>query len=89
MRAGPGLSTDFSARERESASARERRTGKELARIENQLAKLEDRIAALHETMAAAASDHIRLGELNRELNELIARKDELEEAWLAAAMEQ
>jgi ATPase subunit of ABC transporter with duplicated ATPase domains len=72
----------------ESASARERRAGKEMARIEGQLAKLDDRIAALHETMAEAASDHLRLGELNAELNDLLARKESLEEAWLAAAEE-
>ncbi len=70
----------------ESAAARERRTGKEMARIEGQLAKLDDQIAALHESMADAASDHVRLGELNAELNELLARKESLEEAWLAAA---
>lgn len=70
----------------ETASARERRTGKEMARIEGQLAKLDKRIAALHESMAAAAADHIRLGELNAELNELLARKESLEEAWLTAA---
>ena len=69
-----------------SASARERRTGKELARIEGQLAKLDERIAALHESMAAAAADHVRLGELNVELNELLARKESLEEAWLSVA---
>jgi ATPase subunit of ABC transporter with duplicated ATPase domains len=72
----------------ESASARERRTAKELARIEGQLAKLDDRITGLHESMAEAASDHVRLGELNTELRELQTRKDELEEAWLAAAEE-
>ena len=52
----------------ESASARERRTGKEMARIEGQLSKLDYQIAALHESMAEAASDHVRLGELNGEL---------------------
>ncbi len=72
----------------ESASARERRTGKEMARIEGQLAKLDEQIAALHESMAEAASDHVRLGELNAELQELLARKESLEEAWLAAAEE-
>jgi ABC transport system ATP-binding/permease protein len=70
----------------ESASARERRAGKEMARIEGQLAKLDDRIAALHESMAEAASDHVRVGELNIELGELQARKESLEEAWLAVA---
>ncbi len=63
-------------------------TGKELARIEGQLAKLDEQIAALHESMAAAAADHVRLGELNAELNELLARKESLEEAWLSAADE-
>jgi ABC-type multidrug transport system ATPase subunit len=70
----------------ESASARERRTGKEMARIEGQLTKLEDQIAALHESMASAAHDHVRLRELDAELSGLLARKHSLEEAWLAAA---
>lgn len=70
----------------ETASARERRTGKEMARIEGQLEKLESRIAKLHESMAEAAADHVRLGELNAELQELLSRKESLEEAWLAAA---
>lgn len=70
----------------ETASARERRTGKEMARIEGQLEKLEDRIAGLHETMADAASDHVRLAELTAQLQELLHRKESLEEAWLAAA---
>jgi ATPase subunit of ABC transporter with duplicated ATPase domains len=70
----------------ESASARERRAGKEMARIEGQLAKLDERIDRVHHAMAAAASDHVRAGELNVELNELLERKESLEEAWLAAA---
>jgi ATP-binding cassette subfamily F protein uup len=72
----------------ESASARERRTGKEMARIEGQLTKLDDQIKALHESMADAASDHLRAGELNGQLQELLERKESLEEAWLAAAEE-
>jgi hypothetical protein len=59
-----------------------------MARIEGQLAKLDERIAALHETMAEAAADHMRLGELNTQLNDLLTRKESLEEAWLAAAEE-
>ena len=57
-----------------------------MARIEGQLTKLDDQIAALHESMAAAASDHLRLGELNAELSGLLARKAKLEAAWFAAA---
>jgi ATPase subunit of ABC transporter with duplicated ATPase domains len=70
----------------ESASARERRTGKEMARIEGQLEKLEKQIASVHESMAEAAADHVRVGELNAELQEMLTRKESLEEAWLAAA---
>ncbi|HUL99309.1 MAG TPA: ATP-binding cassette domain-containing protein, partial [Mycobacterium sp.] len=70
----------------ESAAARTRRVGKQLARIETQLAKLELRISGLHDAMAAAAHDHVRLSELNAELREVLARRDALEEAWLAAA---
>jgi ABC transport system ATP-binding/permease protein len=72
----------------ESASARERRTSKEMARIEGQLVKLDDQIAAMHETMVAAAHDHMKLAELTAELDALLARKESLEEAWLAAAEE-
>jgi len=86
--ASGGVVRSEPARGSESASARERRAGKEMARIEGQLAKLDDQIGALHESMAEAASDHVRLGELNAELQELLARKESLEEAWLAAAEE-
>jgi ATP-binding cassette subfamily F protein uup len=70
----------------ETASARDRRTGKELARIESQLGKLDQRVAALHHTMAEAAADHVRAAELNAELSELLARKEALEEEWLDLA---
>jgi predicted nucleic acid-binding Zn-ribbon protein len=57
-----------------------------LARIESQLGKLDQRIAAVHHTMAEAAADHKRATELNAELGELLARKESLEEEWLALA---
>ncbi|MDT5014376.1 MAG: transport system ATP-binding/permease protein [Mycobacterium sp.] len=72
----------------ESASARERRTGKEMTRIEGQLGKIDEQIATLHAAMAEAAADHVRVGQLNAELNDLLSRKESLEEAWLAAADE-
>jgi ABC transport system ATP-binding/permease protein len=70
----------------ESTSARERRAGKEMARIEGQLEKLDKQITVLHDSMAEAAADHLRAGELNAELQEMLTRKESLEEAWLAAA---
>jgi ABC transport system ATP-binding/permease protein len=86
--ATPGGAARAEPSRAESASARERRTGKEMARIEGQLERIDGQIAALHETMAEAASDHVRLGELTGQLQELLARKESLEEAWLAAADE-
>jgi ABC transport system ATP-binding/permease protein len=82
----PPTETSAESRRTESEYARQRRTGKELARIENQLEKADARIAELHDAMAAVANDHLRLAELNTELNALLGRKNELEEAWLAAA---
>jgi ATPase subunit of ABC transporter with duplicated ATPase domains len=84
--AATGAASKPAAARGESNAARDRRTAKELTRIENQLTKLDGQITKLHEAMAAAAADHVRAGELNRELSELESRKDELEEAWLAAA---
>jgi ABC transport system ATP-binding/permease protein len=87
--AAPGATLSPAPQRGESAAARERRTGKEMARIEGQLAKLDEQVAALHESMAEAASDHVRVGALNTELRDLLARKESLEEAWLAAAEDQ
>ncbi|MDT5300601.1 MAG: transport system ATP-binding/permease protein [Mycobacterium sp.] len=84
--AAESTSTSRTAARSETASARERRAGKELARIESQLGKLDQRIAAVHHTMAEAAADHKRATELNTELSELLARKESLEEEWLALA---
>lgn len=70
----------------ESAAARDRRTGKEMSRIESQLGKLDERIASVHAAMAEAAADHVRVGELNADLAELMAKKETLEESWLALA---
>ena len=81
-----GTSATRPADRNETASARERKAGKQLSRIESQLRKLDDQIAKLHLTMADAAADHVRLGELNAELGELVERKESLEEEWLSLA---
>lgn len=70
----------------ETASARERKAGKQLSRIESQLRTLDERIAKLHQTMAEAAADHLRLGELNAELRDLHVRQESLEQEWLELA---
>ncbi len=63
-----------------------RQAKKDLARIESQLAKLDRRIDALHTDMAVAASDYGRLAQLQRELDQIVLDKDELELAWLETA---
>ena len=69
-----------------SDAAEERRRKKELARIESQLSKAEQQIEELHAQMAEAATDYEKLAKLDVELQDVRARRDALEEAWLEAA---
>jgi len=59
---------------------------KDLARLERALEKLGEREEALHEAMAEAATDHVRLRELQTELAENAASREQLESEWLEAA---
>src|SRR5690349_16445673 len=59
---------------------------KEVARLERALEKLNAREVELHEEMAEAATDHVRLRELQNELEQVTEDKDRLEEEWLEAA---
>jgi exonuclease VII small subunit len=63
-----------------------RQANKDLARLEQQITRLDRQLTSLHEQMAAAASDYQRLAELQRQIELIIANKDELESAWLQAA---
>ncbi|WP_028060787.1 ABC-F family ATP-binding cassette domain-containing protein [Candidatus Solirubrobacter pratensis] len=65
------------------AQAVVRAARKEVQRLERALEKLEAREAALHEEMAAAATDHVRLRELQSELEAAGTERDRLEAAWL------
>jgi len=56
---------------------------KELARLERQLAKFEQREAELHALLAEHATDYVRITELNGQLRQLVAEKDEAESRWL------
>ena len=49
---------------------------KEVARLERALEKLKERETALHEEMAEAATDHVRLRELQAELAENAAEQE-------------
>jgi ABC transport system ATP-binding/permease protein len=56
---------------------------KEIARLERELERVGARETELHEAMAEAATDFARLRELQGELDDLVARRDDLEAAWL------
>jgi ATP-binding cassette subfamily F protein uup len=59
---------------------------KEAQRLERALDRLSEREAALHEAMAEAATDHVRLRELQADLAAVSAERESLEAAWLEAA---
>ncbi|GAA2100583.1 ABC-F family ATP-binding cassette domain-containing protein [Microlunatus panaciterrae] len=68
------------------SAAEVRQARKDLSRIEQQIKKLDGRTARLHSEMAAAAADYARLTELQAELDQVTAAKEELELSWLETA---
>lgn len=68
------------------SSAEERALTKEMSKIERQMGKLDSREAELHHEMAAVsegAMDTEKLAALDRELKDVSAEKDTLEERWM------
>jgi ABC transport system ATP-binding/permease protein len=59
---------------------------KEAARLERALERLSEREASLHTAMAEAATDFVRLRELQTELRAVTSERESLEAAWLEAA---
>ncbi|MEY2514248.1 MAG: transport system ATP-binding/permease protein [bacterium] len=59
---------------------------KEVARLEREIERLATREAALNEQMAAAATDHVRLRELQSELAAVSAQREGLEGEWMESA---
>ena len=59
---------------------------KELIRIERRLERIGREEATLHEAIAKDATDYERVGELDRQLRELAAEREALEESWLMLA---
>ncbi|WP_199432603.1 ABC-F family ATP-binding cassette domain-containing protein [Qaidamihabitans albus] len=64
-------------------AAEHRAITKELAKLERRLDTLHTKEAGLHDELAAAATDPDRLMELNTELKNLRAEKDDVEQRWL------
>jgi ATP-binding cassette subfamily F protein uup len=59
---------------------------RELRRLERAIEQASARETGLRERMAANATDHELLGELQQELQQAEAERDELETAWLASS---
>jgi ABC-type multidrug transport system ATPase subunit len=81
--ASPAAATSKTAT---TASAAQRQARKELARLESQLAKIETEIQRIHALLDANAADYPRLVALGSELNQALARREELEAQWLELA---
>jgi ATP-binding cassette subfamily F protein uup len=59
---------------------------KEVARLDRQISRLAERERKLREQMVDAASDFVRLGELQASIDEVAVERERLEHAWLEAA---
>jgi ATP-binding cassette subfamily F protein uup len=59
---------------------------KEMAKLERAIAKLDEAERSLHDQMAEAATDHSRLSDLNRQLQDTQLRKSEFEDEWMRLA---
>lgn len=64
----------------------ERAQKKEMTRLERIIAKADSDEKSLHAELAEHATDHVRVTAISSELEEVIARKHEAEEAWMVAA---
>ncbi len=69
-----------------SDAARQRQARKDLGRVESQLAKVSARIEALHVALAQHSADYERLLALGVELDQTLARQQDLEGEWLELA---
>ncbi|HEV7807425.1 MAG TPA: ABC-F family ATP-binding cassette domain-containing protein [Solirubrobacteraceae bacterium] len=85
--AAPAAKTAVSAAKPAApAGAVLRAARKEVARLEREIDKLAAHEGELHEAMAAAATDHVRLRELQAELAEITTEREALEAAWMQSA---
>ncbi|GAA1701736.1 ABC-F family ATP-binding cassette domain-containing protein [Dietzia cercidiphylli] len=68
------------------SSSDERALRKEMSKIERQMLKLDQRQATLHEALTAAAGEALdteKLASLDRDLKDVSAEKEQLEERWM------
>ncbi|MGW8590911.1 ABC-F family ATP-binding cassette domain-containing protein [Dietzia sp. NPDC055877] len=68
------------------SSGEQRELQKEMNKLERQMQKLDKRESQLHDAMAAAAGEALdteKLADLDRELKDVVAEKEQLEERWM------
>ncbi|MGX1768983.1 ABC-F family ATP-binding cassette domain-containing protein [Dietzia sp. NPDC055343] len=68
------------------SSGEQRELQKEMNKLERQMQKLDKRESQLHAAMAAAAGEALdteKLADLDRELKDVVAEKEQLEERWM------
>ena len=82
----PGTPTGSSRTSSAADAARLRQSRKDLARVESQLKKVGTRIEALHSALAEGSADYEKLVSLGAELEQAVARQEELEGEWLELA---
>ncbi|WDZ86739.1 ABC-F family ATP-binding cassette domain-containing protein [Micromonospora cathayae] len=70
------------------SAAEARQARKELTRLERQLGKLEQKETALLDQLATHATDYAKVAELDAQLKEVRAEREQTEETWLTLAEE-
>lgn len=68
------------------SAAQVRQARKELARLERQVGRLEQREADLLDRLAAHATDYATVADLDAQLKDVRAEREQVEEAWLTLA---
>ncbi|WP_405103268.1 ABC-F family ATP-binding cassette domain-containing protein [Micromonospora sp. NBC_01412] len=68
------------------SAAEARQAKKDLTRLERQIGKLDQREAALLDQLAANATDYAKVAELDAQLKDMRAEREQVEETWLALA---
>ncbi|WP_320065764.1 ABC-F family ATP-binding cassette domain-containing protein [Micromonospora sp. RTGN7] len=68
------------------SAADARQAKKDLSRLERQIGKLDQKEAALLDQLAASATDYARVAELDAQLKDVRAEREQIEETWLGLA---
>ncbi|MGW1057090.1 ABC-F family ATP-binding cassette domain-containing protein [Micromonospora rubida] len=82
----PGATADATPTAGGMSAAEARQAKKDLTRLERQIGKLDQREAALLDQLAANSTDYAKVAELDAQLKDMRAEREQVEETWLALA---